>query len=125
MKFEKVGMALLEYCQENRILKVLLSLDVILLIGSAVINLLGNFISMGSLVNSLAGWIFYLGIILVIARSNYKMLSIGLGIALIECVYQILRSLIKYKSLSWGALIPALIYGFFVYQAYRKSLKIN
>lgn len=125
MGIEKVGISFNEYCANNKILKVLLPLSVPILLVTAVIRFLQNFISIGSVASALVYVGFILGVLLTFAKSEYKMMSIGIGICILDYAYAVLMSLIKYQSISWGSLIYILIWGFFAFMAYKKSIKLG
>lgn len=124
MGIEKVGMAFHEYCVSNKILKVLLPLSMPVLLVTAALGFIQDFVSLGSVLGALIYVGFFLGILLTFAKSEYRILSIGLCIHAAGYVFGIVKLLIKYHSLSWSSLIYILAWGFFAYMAYKKSIKM-
>lgn len=122
MQLEKVGNVWHEYCLTNRILKILLPLNIPLLMITAILRNLQNFVSLGSVPGVLVYVGFVTGVLLTFAKSEYRMLSIGIGIYLLDYVYAIARSLFKYHSINWSSMMYLLIWGYFAYAAYKKSI---
>lgn len=126
MGIEKVGIVWHEYCSNNKFLKILLPISIPLLLITAVIRLIENFVSFGSAAAVVIYVLFILGILLVFANSAYQILAMGFGIAAVDSVCSILRNLFKsHPTFNWSAFLYVFIWGFFAYLAYKKSFKIN
>lgn len=125
MGIEKVGVDFYDYCCNNRFLKVLLPINIPLLFIMAILKIIQNFISFGSAANTIIYIVFILSILLTFAKSEYRILSIGIGIYAFDYIINILRSLFKYHSLNWGSIIYLIFWGFIAYKSYKKSLRTN
>jgi uncharacterized integral membrane protein len=125
MGIEKVGIAFNEYCCNNKFLKVLLPINIPLLFICAILRNVQNFISIGSSTGAIVFFGFILSVLLTFSKSEYRMLSIGLGIYSLDYVYSIVRYLFKYQTLNWNSIIYFVVWGFFAFMAYKKSLRIN
>ncbi|MFR3729060.1 hypothetical protein [Lacrimispora sp.] len=125
MSIEKVGIVFKEYCSSNKFLKILLPINIPLLFIMAILRNVQNFISMGSVTGTIIYVGFLLSVLLTFAKSEYRMLSIGIGIYAIDYIYTILHSLFKYHRLNWSSIIYLLIWGYFSFTAYKKSLQIH
>lgn len=125
MKFEQVCQSMNTYFSQNRIGRVMLPVSVPVLLVCAVLSVVADFISLGSIVNTLVYILFFFALILVLSCCNFRMAAIGMGIFALDYLYGFLYSLIKYRAVNYSSLIYVLLYAFFIYQAYRKSLQIN
>lgn len=125
MEIEKVGAVFHDYCLSNKILKIMLPLGIPMIMIGALLKGVDHFINLGSGINVIAYVAVILGILLTFAKSEYKMMSIGIGIYVLGFLYNTVVFLIKYQSISWTSILYALIWGFFSYMAYKKSLRIN
>ena len=125
MKFEQVCQSLNAYFAQSPIFKVLLPLGTPILLVCAVLQDAAYFINLGSVMNVLTYLGFFLGLLLVLSLCNFRMVSIGLVIYAAGYVYSIIRSLIRYRSVSYSGILYLVFFGFLAYQAYRKSLLIN
>ncbi len=121
MKFERVCQSLNVYFAQHPVFKVLLPLSVPIMLVCAVLEVVGRFISLGGVVNILVFWGFLLGLLLVLSLCNFKMASIGLVIDGAGYVLSFLINLIRYHYVSYSSLLYVLLFGFFAFQAYRKS----
>jgi len=124
MGIEKVGIVFHEYCAQNKILKLVLPISNILLMATSVLKVIQNFISMGSLMATVVYVVFILAVLLTFAKSDYRTLSLGMGIYLFDYVYGFFRTLVRYQRLNWSALTYFLLWAFFAYMAYKKSIKL-
>jgi len=125
MKFEQVCQSMNSFFQQNSIIRVLLPISVPIMFVCVTVQWLGNLISLGGVANAISQIGFFLMVFLVLSSCNFKMASVGLGIYALMYLYYILRSLLKYHSLNWGSVVYLVVYGYFTYQCYRKSLQIN
>ncbi|MCX7772304.1 MAG: hypothetical protein N2376_04230 [Clostridia bacterium] len=117
---ENVSNELKKYFEGKPIISSLLGLDMIVLYASVAFMLLDTFISFG-LLTSLVFYVFIVGILLCLANRNFNALMIGLGGAAVIELIRLIQQL-TFEYFSWSALFGLLIYGFFAYQAYKKSL---
>jgi hypothetical protein len=121
--FKNISNDLKAFFSNNHIFKTLLPIDVIFLFGGVVVMLLNQFVGVGSLLYSLAYYLFFLGVLLTIA--NYKLDSLyiafftyaGIG------VLRILSGLFyKYgRYLNYDAIMICLIFGGLGYLIFRIS----
>lgn len=125
MGIEKVGIVFNEYCCNNKFLKVLLPINIPLLFIFAILRNVQNFISIGSSTGTIVYIGFILSVLLTFSKSEYRMLSIGLGVFSLDYVFNILRSLFKYHLLNWSSIIYLVVWEFFAFMAYKKSLRMN
>ncbi len=125
MKFEQVCQSLNAYFGQHPVFKVLLPLGMPIMMVCVILQEVGRFISLGSAMSTITFFGFFLGLLLVISLCNFKMAAIGLGIYALGYLYAVLRSLILYHSVNYSSIIYLLVFGFFAYEAYRKSLLIN
>lgn len=125
MGIEKVGFVFNEYCLEHKILKILLPLSMPILIAAAGLRDLQLLISFGSLVSTVTYICYILGILLVFAKAEYKVMALGMGIYSLGYVFSFLRSLIQLHRFNWSAAIYLLLWGFFTYLAYKKSIQLS
>jgi hypothetical protein len=97
----------------------------IILYVSVALMLLGDIISLGSFINALIFYVFMLGIVLCLANANFQALMIGLGVRAIIAIVNLFQGFFwEYGGyLSWSALFALLIYGYFAYASYNKTLK--
>lgn len=125
MGIEEVGVVFHEYCLQNRFLKLVLPISSILLLVAAVLRNIQNFISMGSLMATIVYVVFILAILLSFAKAEYKNMSIGMGLFLLDYVYSFFHTLMKYHRLNWSALAYLALWFFFAGMAYLKSEKLK
>lgn len=121
MKFEQVCQPLNAYFAQHPVFRILLPLGVPLLLVCAGLQILGSFIALGGLVNSVAYIGSFLALILVVSTCNFRMTSLGLALISVDYLISLLHSVISYHSMSWGALLNLLFFGWLTIQAYRKS----
>jgi len=121
MGIEEVGVVFYEYCIQNRFLKLLLPISNILLLAAAVLKNVQNIISMGSLMSTIVYVVFILAVLLSFAKADYKNMSIGMGLYMLDYAYEFFRSLVKYQRLNWSALAYLVLWTFFAGMAYLKS----
>ncbi len=122
---ENVSGELKKYLEGKPFFSALLSFDMIILYVSVALMLLGDIISLGSFINALIFYVFMLGIVLCLANANFQALMIGLGVRAIIAIVNLFQGFFwEYGGyLSWSALFALLIYGYFAYASYNKTLK--
>lgn len=125
MKFEQICQSLNTYFTQNAIIRVLLPISMPLMFVCVILQILGRFISLGGAMNAIAFLAFFFFLLLVLSNCNFKMAAIGLGIFTITYLYNFVYSLLKYRTFNYNAVIYVLVFGFFTWQAWRKSLQIN
>lgn len=123
MKFEQVCRTLGEYFSQHRLFRVLLPLSEAVMLVCAVLSILGNIISLGVL-SSIIYMLFWTGVVLSLGKCNFKMVAAGFGIYTINYLLNIVLTLGRVQYLSIATLLYALLFGFFAYLAYKKSLMI-
>lgn len=95
MKFEQVCQSALAYFQQHPVFKILLPISMPVMLVCVVLSLLQNLISLGGFVSAL------------------------------DYLLAFLVSLIRYHSLSYGALVYLVVYGGLAFLSYRKSMTFN
>lgn len=125
MKFEQICQSLNTYLGQNPVIRVLMPLGMPLMFVCVILQILGRFISLGSVISTVAFLGFFFFLLLVLSNCNFKMAAVGLGLFTITYLYSFLYSLFKYRNFNYSAVIYVLVFGFFAWQAWRKSLQIN
>lgn len=126
--YMKISSELKGFFKTQSFFKILLPLDKFLLfIGLAIMVLNGTFeISLGGLINSLASWIFILGLLLVYANLKEHFLYIGLLGYSALCVIQFFKYLIESShNFSWSNLINAAIFGGLGYLVFKRNMSVS
>ena len=121
MKFEQACQSLNAYFAQHPVFRILLPLGVPLLLVCAVLQIRGSFIALGGLVNAVTYIGCFLALILVVSACNFRMAALGLALITADYLISLLRSIISYHSMNWGALLNLLLFGWLAIQAYRKS----
>ncbi len=117
---ENVSNELKTYFESKPILSTLLAFDMYVLIGCSALRFLDVFLSLG-IISTLLYYVFFLGILLCLAKKNFFALTIGLGIeALIDLIYVIKYLPGEYGFFSYSNFIGMLVFGFFAFLAFKK-----
>lgn len=125
MKFEQVCQSALAFFQQSRIFKVLLPISIPIMFIVLALDILGIFVSLGSFVNALIFFVFFLSLFLTLARCNFRMAAIGLGVYALEYLISMLTTIIKYKYMPYGTIVYLVVYGILAFAAYKKSVSFN
>lgn len=125
MKFEQVCQSALAYFQQHPVFRILLPLSIPIMFVAALLDILGIFVSLGSFVNALIFFAFFLALFLTLAQCNFRMAGIGLGVYALSSLIVLLIDIIKYKFMPYGTLVHLLVYGFLAFLAYKKSVSFN
>ena len=121
MNFDRAQQELLAYLKENKIWRNFIPIAELLLIVVTVLELLGHFVSFG-IFSTVFAILRYVAIVMVLAKANYKVLTIGLGIITINQVITILQGIInRYPSFRVDSLIWGCVYALFTLAAFKKS----
>lgn len=122
---ENVSAELKRYLEGKPFFSALLALDMIILYVAVGLMFIEVFVSLGSFVSSLVFYAFILGIVLCLANTSFQALAIGLGVRSLIAVIRLFQGFFyQYGGyLNWSALFALLIYGFFAYEAYKKTLR--
>ena len=116
---ENVNNELKKYFESKPIISSLLGSDMILLYGCVALMLLNSFVYLGGIISGILLYVFILAVLLCLANNNFNALMIGLGV-------QVLIELISFRyGFYWSTLYAVLIYGFFAFMAYKKSMVKN
>ena len=118
---ENVSNELKKYFEGKPIIASLLGLDMILLLGVVVLDFIDIFVGLG-IISALVFYAMIVAILLCLANRNFNALMMGLGGKAVVELVTLLYWLIRWESFLWGSLIGLIIYGFFAYQAYRKTV---
>ena len=122
MKFEEVCQTLNAYFTKKNFMNVLLPLSVPMLLVCAILRFVMNFISLGSVLSAVTYFGFFFALLMVLSLCNFKMAAIGLGIYALDYAYSLLYNLIRYQYVSASTVIYFIVFGFFAYEAYKKTI---
>lgn len=125
MKFEQVCKSMNTFFTQNAVIRILLPISIPIMMVCVILQWIGCFIALGGAINAVAFLGFFFTVVLVMSTCNFKIVSWGLGIYSMIHVYNIARSLFKYHTLNWGSFIYLVVFGYFAYQCYKKSIQIN
>lgn len=125
MGIEKVGVVFNKYCQNYKMLKMLLPLGMPILTIMAVLQAVHQLGSLGSIAGTVVYICYIMGILLVFAEAQYRCLAFGMGIHSLGYVMVFIRSLVQLHQFNWSAMIYLLVWSFFAYMAYRKSIQLS
>ncbi len=125
MKFEQVCQSLYAFFSQNRIIRAILPYVVPVMFLLEGIHFVGMFISLGSVVNIISYLGFFFMILLALTLCEFKIVAVGLSIYASQYLYNILMNILSSHRMEWGSVIYLIIYVFFAYQSYKKSLQIN
>lgn len=120
MQIENVSSALNDYLKENKFTSPLLSFGKIGMLACAVLAIVNNFISLGTIVSTLAFYAFVVFALMVFAQEDFKALAMGLALYSAPYLLTILRGIFR-GYLSWGSLVHFLVYLGLAFLAYKKS----
>lgn len=123
MKLEQVCQTLNAYLSQKGPFRTLMPLAPVLAIVFAALNLVGNWISLGSFVYALCFIGFWVGLLLALSLCQFQMVAIGLGLWAVDYAYGFLYNLIRFRSLAYGSLLYLAFYGALAFLAYKKSLE--
>ena len=121
MNFDKTQQELLSYLKENKIWRNFLPVAEVLLLGVTALEVISNFVSFGVFSAPIA-FLRYVAIVLVLAKANYKVLTMGFGVMVVDQVLTLLQGIIsshptfRASNLIWGC-----IYALFALAAFKKS----
>jgi len=98
--------------ESNRMSKILLPLDIIIMFAALALLLINAFSSIGSLLYAIAFWGFLAGLLLTFANLKSQMLYVGLyGYAIVNVIYFFRSLFSKWIGFSWFSLIAIVIFG--------------
>jgi len=123
--FENVCTELRKYLETKPVFPVLLGFGHIILYVTVGFFFINAFTYLGNLVVSLLFYAFMVSVVLCVANKNFQALMIGFGVRVIICLINLFQGFFfEYGFLmDWSALFGILVYGFFAYEAYKKTLK--
>jgi hypothetical protein len=109
--YNEAGTGVKGMLESNRITKMLLSLDVIIMFAGLALLLISSISGIGALLYAIAFWGFLIGVVLTFANQKSQMLFIGLlGYALANAISFIL-DLFRGWGFGWYDLIAIAIFG--------------
>ena len=123
--YQNISNELRSFFSNNKIFKLLLSLDIIIMfVGLALVFLSGTLgISIGSFLSGIAYWAFILGLLLTYASMKEQFLYIGLlGYGAVKLVDVLVAIIGRYHYLDWGSLYRLVIFGGLGYLVLRKTM---
>lgn len=123
--FENVCTELRKYLETKPVFPVLLGFGHIILYVTVGFFFINAFAYLGNLVVSLLFYAFMVSVVLCVANKNFQALMIGFGVRVIIYLINLFQGFFfEYGFLmDWSALFGILVYGFFAYEAYKKTLK--
>ncbi|MGE5472636.1 MAG: hypothetical protein ACM3UU_00235 [Ignavibacteriales bacterium] len=117
--YENISAELKAFFSNHPFFKIVLPIDMALVFGGVGLLVVSAFISLGSLVSSLAYWCFILGLLLAYANRHEQVLYIGFfvyaGLQLLEIIMHL-----RYLSAYFGSLIAGLIFGYLGYLVFKR-----
>lgn len=125
MKIEQLCVTLKEYLSQFPVLRILMPLSVAILYVCGALEVLNIFISLGSVVLTLAFLIGIVMMIMVLAQCQFFALAVGIGLYALADAISFLRVLIMYHYIPYGTLIYLLVYAGLAFLSYRKSLSLR
>ena len=123
--YQNISNELRGFFSTNKILKLLLPLDIIIMfVGLALVFLSGTLgIYIGSILSGLIYWAFILGLLLTYANMKEQFLYIGLlGYGATKLIDVLIAIIGKYHYLDWGSLYRLVIFGGLGYLVLRKTM---
>lgn len=124
MNFDDTQKELLKYVSENPIWRIFLPISEVILLGGQTILLISRFGLHIGIISTILTILIYVAMVMVLAKGNYKVLLIGLLLRMVTYLITVVTSMFgKYSSFDLGSLLYALVWGYFTYLAYKKTLK--
>lgn len=122
---ENVCSELRKYLEGKPILSSMLGFDKIILYVAAAFMLLSSIVYFGGFLNALFFYVFILGIVLCLADRQFRALTIGLAADALAAIINLFKGFFSEFGfyVNWNALLALLVFGFFAYEAYKKTLK--
>lgn len=122
---ENVSAELKKYFEGKSMFSSLLGIGSYILYGAAALSLLNCIVSLGGFVSAIITYVFILGVLLCLANLDFNALMIGFGAAALGELILLFRGFFSEDGafLSWDALFAVIIYGYFAYASYMKTLK--
>ena len=121
MNFDRTQQELLSYVKSNHIWKLFVPVAEFLLIVGGLVQVASNFMSIGVL-SSVVGILTWIAIVMVLAKGNYKVMTIGLALRVIDYAVDFVKPLISTRPhLQIGTLLYGLVWFWFLMQAFKKS----
>ena len=119
--YNDAGTSVKGLLESNRITKMLLSLDIIIMFIALALLLISSFSYVGSLLYAVAFWGFLIGLVLTFANGKSQMLFIGLfGYALANIITFFIN-LFKGYGFSWYSLIAIALFGGLGYMVMKQE----
>ncbi len=119
---ENVSNELRKYFEGKPVISSLLGLDMVLLYGYVALMIINSFFFLGGLISALLFYVFIISILLCLANKNFNVLMIGLGVVTLVDIIEFFVILFGVRTFSWSHLFAVIVYGFFAYSAYKKTL---
>jgi hypothetical protein len=120
--YSDAGTSVKGMIESNKITKMLLSLDIIIMFASLALLLINSISGIGELLYAIAFWGFMIGVVLTFANLKNQMLYIGLfGYALANIIWFIRLLFTKYTGFGWYELIAIVIFGGLGYFVMRQE----
>jgi len=117
MTFNNVSKELLEYIQSKKFLAFPLPFANILIFACVIIRAVNLFIRMDPTITTIVFYLFFLSIVLLLAKGDFRSLAIGLGA---NAIIILLRMIIN-GFIGVPAIIDIIIYGFLAFIAFKKT----
>ena len=121
MNFDRTQQELLAYCKENKIWRNFIPIAEFLLLIIVVLGVIDNFVDFG-IFSTFIAILRYVAIVMVLAKANYKVLTIGFGILTIDELLYLIMHLISSRPHFYASyLIWAVVYALLALSAFKKS----
>lgn len=125
MKLENVTAVMNEYLEGKKGLKPILPIASKVLLISALLLLIDNFIDLPGEINVCAFILVMVCSVFTLARSEFFMLTIALFLRCADYLYNLLYFLIRWRKFSASYAIYAVFYGFLLWLSYKKSKELG
>lgn len=110
--YTEAGTGVKGVLESNKLSKVALGLDMIIMFASLALLLINALSNIGSLLYAVAFWGFLAGLVLTFANLKTQMLYIGLyGYALVNIINFFRALFTRWAGFNWFALIAIVIFG--------------
>ncbi|MBU3112336.1 hypothetical protein [Clostridium lacusfryxellense] len=118
--YENISKELRSYFSTNTFFRLALPFDMFVVYGCAGVMIINRFISLGSLLGSIAFYGFIIGLLLSFANDNKKIMYRGLFAYAGLHVYTVLLYVIKFRIVDFSSLMDLLVFGGIGYLVFKK-----
>lgn len=119
--YENISKELRSYFSTNTFFRLALPFDMFVVYGCAGIMIINKFISLGTVLGSVAYYGFIIGLLLSFANDNKKIMYYGLFAYAASHAYTLLLIIVKYRIVNFSSLIDILVFGGIGYLLFKKD----